>query len=154
MCGRDCELVLRHSHTVRIPFVANWNLLFFCANTKRTGCAWCPFHAPGVLCSPQVCVKLIYHAPHKRRARVYKVLGSATLHGSSTSRCRTTLDIGFLSVVSTFVCKGYQGGVVKSTFVSSLLWVFSGMVILEYFDESGVLSPPPTSRNSKMESAG
>ncbi len=39
MCGWDCEPVLRHLWTVRIPFAVNQNLLVFCANTKRTGCA-------------------------------------------------------------------------------------------------------------------
>ncbi len=84
MCGWDCGPVLRHLRTVHIPFAANWNLLVFCANTKRTGCAGCPFHAPGVLCSPQDCGKLINCAPlmhrmrtaRKRRACVYKVLHS------------------------------------------------------------------------------
>ncbi len=52
------------SHTVcRKPkFV-----VFFCANTKRTECAGCPFHASGVLCSPQVCRKLINCVPLTRR---------------------------------------------------------------------------------------
>ncbi len=63
MCGRDCEPVLRHLQTVCIPFAVNRNLSVFCANTKRTGCARCPFHAPGVLCLPQVCGKLINCAP-------------------------------------------------------------------------------------------
>ncbi len=44
-------------------FAANQNLLLFCTNTKRTGCAGCPFHAPGVLCSSQVRGKLINRAP-------------------------------------------------------------------------------------------
>ncbi len=79
MCGWDCEPMLRHPRTARLPFAANQNLSVFCANTKRTRCAGCPFHAPGVLCSPQVCGKLINRAPHangmvcKWRARVYKV---------------------------------------------------------------------------------
>ncbi len=81
MCGRDCEPVLHHPQMARIPFTTNRNLLVFCANTKRTGCAGCPFHAPGVLCSPLVCGKLINRAPHmnsaarKRYACVDKVLG-------------------------------------------------------------------------------
>ncbi len=63
MCGRDCEPVLPYLQTVRILFAVNRNLSVFCANTKRTGCAGCPFHAPGVLCSPQVCGKLINCVP-------------------------------------------------------------------------------------------
>ncbi len=53
---------------------------FFCTNTKRTGCARCPFHALGVLCSLQVREKLINRAPLTRHtrtaqhARVYKAL--------------------------------------------------------------------------------
>ncbi len=79
MYGQDCEPVLRHPWMIRIPFATNRNLSVFCANTKRTGCAACPFHTPGVLCSPQVCGKLINcaranYAAHKRRARVYKAL--------------------------------------------------------------------------------
>ncbi len=35
----------------------------FAGNTKITGCVGCPFHALGVLCSPQVCAKLINRAP-------------------------------------------------------------------------------------------
>ncbi len=56
MCRWDCK------PAVRIPFAVNQNMLIFCANT-RTGCAGCPLHAPGVLCSPQVCGKLINHTP-------------------------------------------------------------------------------------------
>ncbi len=52
----------------------------FFARTQRTGCTRCPFHAPGVLCSPQVPRKLFNRAPHansathKWRTRVYKAL--------------------------------------------------------------------------------
>ncbi len=52
MCRWDCEPVLCCRWTVCIPFAANQNFLVFCTNIKRTGCAGCPFHAPGVLCSP------------------------------------------------------------------------------------------------------
>ncbi len=78
MCGQDCEPTLCHLQTVRIPFAMNWNLSVFCANTKRIGCARCPFHAPSILCSSRVRRKLINHAPHtngaacKRCACVYK----------------------------------------------------------------------------------
>ncbi len=41
------------SAKVCIPFPANQNLSVFCTNTKRTGCAGRPFHAPDILCSPQ-----------------------------------------------------------------------------------------------------
>ncbi len=62
MCGWDCEPALRHPQTVCIPFAANQNLSVFCMNTKRIGCIGCPLLAPGVLCSHQVCVKLINRA--------------------------------------------------------------------------------------------
>ncbi len=84
MCGRGCEPALRHPQTVCILFAEKQNLLVFCANTKRTGCAGCLFHAPGVLCLPQVCEKLINCAPHANRAarewhaRIYKALVSKT----------------------------------------------------------------------------
>ncbi len=71
ICGWDCDPVLRHLQTVCIPFAAKRNLSVFCANTKRTGCAGCPFHAPGVLCPPQVCGKLTNHAPRTNSALVY-----------------------------------------------------------------------------------
>ncbi len=80
MCGWYCTPVPRHQRTVRIPFATNRNLSVFCTNTKRTGCAGFPFHAPGVLCSPQVHRKLINHALHanstarKRHPCVYKAL--------------------------------------------------------------------------------
>ncbi len=61
------EPVLCHPQMVRIPFAANWNLLGFCTNIKKTGCAGCSFHAPGVLCSPQVCGKLIKRSPLMHR---------------------------------------------------------------------------------------
>ncbi len=64
MCGRDCELALRPMRMVRVPFATNQNLSVFCANTKKTGFAGCPFHAPGVLCSPQVRGKLTNGAPN------------------------------------------------------------------------------------------
>ncbi len=54
---------------IREWLATNWNLSVFCANTKRTGCARCPFHVPGVLCSPQVHGKLINRVPLTRRMR-------------------------------------------------------------------------------------
>ncbi len=80
MCGRDCKPVLRHPRTVRIPFVANQNLLVFCANTKRTGCAWCPFYAPGVLCSPQVPRKLINYAPLMRHMQTVQHISGTLVY--------------------------------------------------------------------------
>ncbi len=56
MCGWDCEPALHRLQTVRIPFAKNWNLSGFFVRTKGIG-------VPGDLCSPQVCRKLIYHAP-------------------------------------------------------------------------------------------
>ncbi len=72
MCGWNCESAQPHLWIVRILSTTNWNLLDFCVNTKRTGCAGCPFHAPGILYSPQVRRKLINRASltsHKRTAQ-------------------------------------------------------------------------------------
>ncbi len=67
-----CGPVLRRPRLVRIPFAANQNLSVFCSNTKRTGCAGYSFHAPGVLCTPQVCGKLIvYRLREQCSALVY-----------------------------------------------------------------------------------
>ncbi len=33
--GWDCKSVLNHLQMVHIPFTVNWNLLFFCANTRE-----------------------------------------------------------------------------------------------------------------------
>ncbi len=80
MCGRDCEPVLGYLQTVRIPFAVNQNLLVFCANTKRTGCTGYPFHAPGFLCSPQVCGKLIHCAPLMRHMRTAQRISGAFVY--------------------------------------------------------------------------
>ncbi len=100
MCGWDCEPVLRRLQMVRIPFATNRNLSVVCANTKGTGCAGCPFHAPGVLsmrrvsfpcagcpfhapgilCLPQVCVKLINHAPNTHHMRTAQHVCSALVY--------------------------------------------------------------------------
>ncbi len=80
ICGWDCKPVLHHPRTVCIPFAVNQNLLVFCMNTKRTGCAGCPFHAPGVLCSPQVCVKLINHAPNTSCIRTAQCISGALVY--------------------------------------------------------------------------
>ncbi len=80
MCRRDCEPALRHSWMVHIPFAENRNLSVFCANTKRTGCTGCPFHAPGVLCSPQVLKKLINRAPLTRRKRTAQRVSGALMY--------------------------------------------------------------------------
>ncbi len=99
MCGRYCKSALRHPPMVCIPFAKNQNLSVFCPNTKRTGCAGCPFHAPGVPCSPEVHRKLINCAPltcctwmaqrisstlvyTKLNANVYTV--PVRMHGAST----------------------------------------------------------------------
>ncbi len=58
-CGWDCEPALHCLQMVRTLFAANRNLSVFCVNTKRTGSTRCPFHAPGILCLPQVREKLI-----------------------------------------------------------------------------------------------
>ncbi len=69
MRWQDYKPALRHLRTVRIPFAENWNLSVFCTNTTRNGCAECPFHAPGILCSPQVRGKLLNHVPLTRLTR-------------------------------------------------------------------------------------
>ncbi len=50
MCEPDCELALHSPQTVYIPFAvtANWNLLVFGVDTKRTGGAMCPVFASGL----------------------------------------------------------------------------------------------------------
>ncbi len=68
MCGWYCEPALCRMWMVRIPFAANQNLSCFCVNRKRSGCTGCPSHALGVLCSPQVCGKLINSVPNTRRS--------------------------------------------------------------------------------------
>ncbi len=73
MYGRDSA---NGSHTVcREP-----KFVGFCANTKRTGCARCPFRAPGVLCSPQVRKKLINRAPLIRRMRTAQLVCGALVY--------------------------------------------------------------------------
>ncbi len=73
MCGRDCEPALRHPWMIRIPFNANQNLVGFAGTEREWG-------APGVLCSPQVCGKLINPASSANCsvrlwfARVYNTL--------------------------------------------------------------------------------
>ncbi len=66
--------------TVRIPFSANQNFSVFCTNTKRTGCAGGPFHAPGVLCSPQVHRKLINHAPNTSHTQTVQCISGALMY--------------------------------------------------------------------------
>ncbi len=80
MCGWNFEPALYHLRTVCIPFFANQNLSVFCANTKRTGCVGCPFYAPGVLCSPQVCRKLINHMPNTRRMRMTQLVSGTLVY--------------------------------------------------------------------------
>ncbi len=80
MCGWDCEPMLCHLRTVCILFVTNRNLSVFCANIKRTGCAGCPFHAPNVLCSPQVRGKLITCVPLTYRTRTAQRVSGALMY--------------------------------------------------------------------------
>ncbi len=80
MCGRDYKPVLRHPRMVCIPFATNQNLSVFCANTKRTGCSGCPFHAPDVLCLPQVRGKLINHVQLTPRMRMVQHIRGALLY--------------------------------------------------------------------------
>ncbi len=80
MCGWDCEPALCRPRMVRIPLAANWNLSVCCANTKRTGCPRCPFHAPGVLCSHQVRGKLINRMPNTGRTRMAQLVSGALVY--------------------------------------------------------------------------
>ncbi len=66
--------------TVRLQFAANQNLSVFCTNTKRTGCAGCSFHAPGVLCSPQARGKLINRAPNMCHMRMAQCVSSVLVY--------------------------------------------------------------------------
>ncbi len=102
MCGWDCEPALCRPRMICIPFTANRNLLVFCTNTKRTGCVGCPFHALGVLCSPQVRKKLINHAPNMSRMRTAQRISDALAytrfyrrehcHCSLTTRTRPSFN--------------------------------------------------------------
>ncbi len=71
---------LCHLRTVRIPFATNRNLSVFWKNTKRTGCVGCLFHAPGVLCSPQVRGKLINCAPLTSRMRMVQRISNVLVY--------------------------------------------------------------------------
>ncbi len=62
LCCAVCEWFAYRSPRTKICRV-------FCANTKRTGCAGCPVHAPGVLCSPQAHGKLINCVPLTRHTQ-------------------------------------------------------------------------------------
>ncbi len=81
--GWDCEPALHcspHLRMVRIPFAANWNVSVFCGNTKRTGCAGCPLHAPDGFCSPQVCGKLINHSSLTHYTRMAQRVSGALVY--------------------------------------------------------------------------
>ncbi len=103
MCGRDCKPALHHPRMARIPFPANRNLSVFCANTKKTGCAGCPFHAPDVLCSPKVRKKLINRAPLTRSCiqgftilssvHTYKPKGSQIAREPNACMCRQDCEL-------------------------------------------------------------
>ncbi len=80
MCGQDCKPVLCHPRTVGISFATNQNLSVFRANTKKTRCAGCPLHAPGVLCSPHVHGKLINCVPLKHRMRTAQGVNGALVY--------------------------------------------------------------------------
>ncbi len=74
ICGRDCEHMLHHLRTVYISFATNRNWLFFLHEHKGD---WVRQKAPSVLCSSQVCRKLIYHVPNTNCSRtVWFVCGS------------------------------------------------------------------------------
>ncbi len=96
MCGHECEPALRCPQMVRIPFAVNQNLLVFCVNTKRTGCARCPFHTPGVLCSPQVHKKLINRVPNTRRTRMVQRVSGALVYTRFYTRNEYNLNIFML----------------------------------------------------------
>ncbi len=96
MCGWDCKPVLHHPQTIRILFAVNQNLLVSCANTKRTGCARCPFHTPGVLYSPQIHGKLSNHAPNTRRMRTAQRVSGVLVY--------TRFNVYGLNTLYTIVC--------------------------------------------------
>ncbi len=79
MCVRNCEPAPRYPQMIRIPFATNQNLSIFCANTKKTGCTRCPFHAPGFRCSPQVHGKLIDCVPNTHRMRTVQRVSCALI---------------------------------------------------------------------------
>ncbi len=80
MCKWDCKSTLRLLRTVCIPFATNRNLSIFCANTKRTACTDCPFHAPGILYSPQLCGRLINRAPRTHCMQTAQSVSSSLMY--------------------------------------------------------------------------
>ncbi len=62
---------------------------FFCTNTKKTGCAECPFHAPGILCLPQVHRKLINRAPLTCRMRTVQRISGAFVYTKLNSHAES-----------------------------------------------------------------
>ncbi len=80
MCRWDCKPALHHLQMVRISFTTNRNLSVFCANTKRTGCVGCPFHTLGVLCSSQVCGKLMNRSPNMRHMLTVQRVSGALVY--------------------------------------------------------------------------
>ncbi len=86
MCGWDCKPALRRPRMVRIPF-AEPKLVGFLHEHKENWmcrvsfpCTRCPFHAPGVLCSPQVYGNLINHAPNTCRMRTVQHVSRALVY--------------------------------------------------------------------------
>ncbi len=108
MCGWDCKPALHCLRMVSIPFAANQNLSVFCANTKRTGCAGCPFHAPGVLCSPQVRRKLINRALLTRCTQMAQCLSCMLVYTKLYRMAFKHSDYTYRIVFACFDCKLLQ----------------------------------------------
>ncbi len=130
MCGWDCEPALHHPWMVRISFAANRNLSVFCANTKRTGCAGCPFLALGVLCSPQVHGKSINRAPLMRRMQMVQRVSGALVY--------TKLKNHYITCMVTGPITSWCGRSVQSA--SGIKIAVIGMSTLEVTDNSGFIN--------------
>ncbi len=83
--------------TIPIPFSTNRNLSVFCVNTKRTGCVGCPFHAPRVLCSPQVRRKLINRTPDTHRMQTAQCASGALVYTTFKDIFTTSSMIHYLN---------------------------------------------------------
>ncbi len=73
MCEWDCELccTIPKQFAYRSP---QMEICRFFAQTQRE------LDAPGVLCSPQICGKLINHAPNRHRMRMEQCISRALVY--------------------------------------------------------------------------
>ncbi len=128
-----CEQFTYHLPRTKICY-------FFGANTKKTGCARCPFHAPGVLCSPQVRGKLINRAPNAHHTRMTQHVSGTLVYtkfytSKPTLRDTTVLLSSDWSKI-TFIFHNWSVRVVKE-YVKCVLFNYKWC---SYFDIISILS--------------